>query len=64
VDQAGEIESLWSRDLDRPLDDMMHEPSPYDEKIGPLKARGNETPQSGTGRQGKCRLPATVRMAI
>jgi CubicO group peptidase (beta-lactamase class C family) len=43
VDKAHEIDSPWSRDLERPLDDMMHEPPPYNEKIGPLKARGDHS---------------------
>lgn len=40
---ARSIETLWSRELERPLDDMMHEPPPYNEKIGPLRSRGEQS---------------------
>lgn len=44
IDQAKAIETLWSHDLERPLDDeMMHEPPPYNEKIGPLQPRGGQS---------------------
>ncbi len=43
VDRATEIETHWTHNLERPLDDMMHEPPPYDEKIGPLKDRGEQS---------------------
>lgn len=43
VAYARSVETLWTRDLDRPVADMMHEPPPYDEKIGPLKERGEQS---------------------
>ena len=43
IDYARSIETLWGRNLDRPIEDMMNEPPPYDEKIGPLKDRGEQS---------------------
>ncbi len=45
VEHAQSIETLWTRDLDRPVDEMImgQEPAPYNEKIGPLKPRGDQS---------------------
>jgi CubicO group peptidase (beta-lactamase class C family) len=43
IQHARSIETLWTRDLERPVDDMMREPPPYNEKIGPLKPRGEQS---------------------
>lgn len=43
VDYARSVETLWTRDLGRPVADMMHEPAPYNENIGPLKERGEQS---------------------
>ncbi len=42
IEHAKHIETLWTRDLNRPVDDI-DEPPPYNEKIGPLKDRGTQS---------------------
>ncbi len=42
IAHAQSIETLWTRDLNRPVDDL-DEPPPYNEKIGPLKPRGTQS---------------------
>lgn len=45
VAHAQSVETLWSRDLERPINEavMMQEPAPYNEKIGPIKQRGGQS---------------------
>lgn len=43
IAHARSIETQWTRNLDRPVDDLMHEPAPYNEKIGPLRERGEQS---------------------
>ena len=42
IEHAKSVETLWTRDLNRPVDDI-DEPPPYNEKIGPLKPRGTQS---------------------
>ena len=43
VDYARSIETRWSRDLGRPAEDQMNEPPPYNEIVGPMQPRGEQS---------------------
>ena len=43
VDYARSIETRWSRDLERPVNDQMNEPPPYNEIVGPMQPRGEQS---------------------
>ena len=43
VDYARSIETRWSRDLSRPAEDQMNEPPPYNEIVGPMQPRGEQS---------------------
>jgi CubicO group peptidase (beta-lactamase class C family) len=42
IEHAKRCETSWTRDLQRPVDDL-DEPPPYNEKIGPLTPRGTQS---------------------
>ena len=43
IDYARASETRWARDLSRPPEDQMNEPPPYDEIVGPVEPRGEQS---------------------